>query len=167
MSDDRTMPDGVPADVTEVSAEVLDELGRLFGDQTIDDDPSVTVTIAEDGGTGASETVQIIDAGDPSAPPLVVPVDRTVDDSPAGGEVLAFSRPVPAPAPADPLLVIDEDTVATDSSASGGGSSRASSQSWSSWCSHCSHRLSSPSVACRWREPSTHPTSRSQTCDGS
>ena len=116
MSDDRTMPDGVPADVTEVSAEVLDELGRLFGDQTIDDDPSVTVTIAEDGGTGASETVQIIDAGDPSAPPLVVPVDRTVDDSPAGGEVLAFSRPVPAPAPADPLLVIDEDTVIHDSS---------------------------------------------------
>lgn len=109
---DGTRPDGheVPSEMTEVSSEVLDELGRLFGGDAVVGIESDTVTVA-DISVGATEVVEVIEVDDSSDGQVVV-LDATED-----ADVLAFTRPeVPVTGPADPLLVIDEETLPADRS---------------------------------------------------
>lgn len=103
----------VPEDVAEVSAEVLDELGRLFGD-------------AADGGAGSAaptDAVIVIDDADSVSAAVdradradradVTPGDDSpVDDSPVG-TVVPFAAPAPASL-GDPLIVIDDEPDVVD-----------------------------------------------------
>jgi cell division protein FtsQ len=119
--------------VTEVSAEVLDELGRLFGD----DSPGV----ADEPTGGPTDVVQVVEDADVAEDVVVVdgavvddvvvindagaahggtPADGGVtviggDDSPMG-TVLPFSAPVPRSPAAlgDPLIVIEDEPDVVD-----------------------------------------------------
>ncbi|MFZ9444690.1 MAG: cell division protein FtsQ/DivIB [Ilumatobacteraceae bacterium] len=129
---DGTMEPGDDS-VTEVSAEVLDELGRLFGDDTprVADEPTGGPTdvvqvvedadVAEDvvvvDGAVVDDVVVIDDAG---AAHGGTPADGGVtviggDDSPMG-TVLPFSAPVPRSPAAlgDPLIVIEDEPDVVD-----------------------------------------------------
>ena len=103
-----------PSEVNEVSAEVLDELGRLFGSPAGEDGDTVTITI-DDGESTVTEVVEVVQVSmvdDPSTSSVVV-----IEED-AGAEVLAFDRSGRhgEPVPADPLLVIDEDNLPFDRS---------------------------------------------------
>ncbi|MFM8602101.1 MAG: cell division protein FtsQ/DivIB [Actinomycetota bacterium] len=108
----------VPEDVAEVSAEVLDELGRLFGDAADGD--------VADGGTdaGLTDAVIVIDDVGPAGDALdPVPGDDSpdddlpVDDSAGDDSPVATVVPFVVPAPAslgDPLIVIDDEPDVVD-----------------------------------------------------
>jgi cell division protein FtsQ len=122
----------VPEDVAEVSAEVLDELGRLFGDAadgtvdsaapagaaTVDDDPAGTAPEAATAGAGSAaltDTVIVIDDADPASDAVcpAVGADATPgDDSPVAA-VVPFTAPAPASL-GDPLVVIDDEPDVVD-----------------------------------------------------
>lgn len=95
----------VPEDVAEVSAEVLDELGRLFGD-------------AADGGAGSAtptDAVIVIDDADPvsAAVDRADRADATPGDESPVGTVVPFAAPAPASL-GDPLIVIDDEPDVVD-----------------------------------------------------
>lgn len=126
----------VPEDVAEVSAEVLDELGRLFGDAadgtadsaapagagTVDDDPAGTApeaapeaAMAGAGSAALTDTVIVIDDADPASDAVgpAVSADATPgDDSPVAA-VVPFAAPAPASL-GDPLVVIDDEPDVVD-----------------------------------------------------
>lgn len=106
-------------EVTEVSAEVLEELSRLFGPDGVEDSgrDGTETQVVEDpssvSGPTVTVVVEFVDEGTDNAGS--VPGDEPGTEAPSGpvtgGRVIDFRRPVDdGPAPlGDPLVVIDMD----------------------------------------------------------